>query len=164
MLKTIFKKDKSRISQEKNELPYVAKKKKSNDFSVVSKGTTLSGDFFGSGVVDVLGTVRGNICCGEVFVRNGGRVEGNIVANNVNVNGYVNGRVTCQTFSVDSFGLAEGILSYSTISIANGGVISGDCRNERITDDVIKSCQEEFFCISSQITPVNVLDVKEKSQ
>lgn len=147
MLKTVFKKTTSPTSQEDNfgssgELLGL-KKRKSSDFSVIARGANLVGKVFGSGAIDVLGFIDGDVCADAVFVREGGFINGCVIANNVVVNGRVDGQVFCQTFSIGSQGAMKGSLSYANMSIADGGMITGDCKNEKITEEVIQSLQEK---------------------
>lgn len=110
--------------QEMEELPQIPELPKS---TVITEGITLAGNLYGNGIVEIEGTVEGEVdVCGSVtvtatgcirgparadVVRIAGQVEGNVVANEhlrLEKTGVINGDVVCVSFVLEEGGRLNG--------------------------------------------------------
>ena len=98
--------------------------------SIIAGGMTLTGDVESEGDVRVDGTIRGNIYCkSKVVVIASGKVEGDIVAVNVDVHGAVHGNITVQDLlSLKSSSSITGNLTTDKLQIEPNAVFNGHCK------------------------------------
>src|SRR5688572_8810995 len=61
--------------------------------SILSADMTVKGDFYTKGALEVEGEVEGNIYCDSVTVRKTANIRGNISANDIFLDGKVNGMI-----------------------------------------------------------------------
>ena len=73
----------------------------------------------------VSGRVFGRIAALKLVISPGGHVEGDIVAREVVIGGYLKGRVFAPTVTVDETAYVDGRLFHHTISVARGAHFDG---------------------------------------
>ena len=97
------------------------------DTTVITKGTTASGDLYGTGSVLVEGTLTGGIKVdGTVTVAGSGVVNGPIEAENVRVAGSVTGALTARAnLRLEMTGSITGSVTMRSFTIEDGGYFNG---------------------------------------
>lgn len=105
-------------------LPELPKRK---DDTVIAEGLTICGDLHGSGVVQVQGTVEGEIrLSGAVTVAPTGLVKGPIRADVVQVAGRVEGDITANKhLRLEKTGAINGNIATVSFVIEDGGRLNG---------------------------------------
>jgi cytoskeletal protein CcmA (bactofilin family) len=95
--------------------------------TVLAAGTVLEGTLRAAEPVQVAGTLQGALEAeGPVRVEEGGRLVARVVAPEVVVAGFVDGRVQCQgRLDVRSTGLVKGKLHVGTLRIEEGALLDG---------------------------------------
>jgi cytoskeletal protein CcmA (bactofilin family) len=86
---------------------------------------TVTGILDTDGELHIHGNVVGRINADRLVLRAGGRVEGDIVARDVQIEGYLNGRVFALNVTVDSSANVSGRIFHNTVSVAFGARIDG---------------------------------------
>ncbi len=105
--------------------------KSGSDTTLVSRDTVVVGDIHFSGILDVEGVVQGNIIArpdSDALVRvvDKGRVEGEIRAPGVIINGSVEGDVhSTSRLELASRGRVQGNVFYTTVEMAAGSEVNG---------------------------------------
>ena len=105
--------------------------KSGSDTTLVSRDTVVVGDIHFSGILDVEGVVQGNIVArpeSDALVRvvDKGRVEGEIRAPGVIINGSVEGDVhSTSRLELASRGRVQGNVFYTTVEMAAGSEVNG---------------------------------------
>ena len=66
----------------------------------VSQGLEVTGDFKGTGSVQIEGTLHGNISVNSIVIGASGIVNGTINAKNIIINGKLNGSVICDSLEI----------------------------------------------------------------
>jgi cytoskeletal protein CcmA (bactofilin family) len=99
--------------------------------SLIGATTRIEGNVFFSGGLRVDGTVRGNVAAlpdqpGTLVVSEHARVDGEVQAAHVVVNGTINGPVAArETLELQANSRVKGDIHYKSIEIQQGAVIEG---------------------------------------
>jgi cytoskeletal protein CcmA (bactofilin family) len=95
--------------------------------TVLAPGTVLEGTLRAAEPVQVAGTVQGALEAeGPITVEPGGRLVARVVAPEIVVSGFVDGRVQCHgRLEVRSTGLVKGKLHVGTLRIEEGALLDG---------------------------------------
>ncbi len=99
--------------------------------SLIGATTRIEGNVFFSGGLRVDGSVRGNVAAlpdqpGTLVVSEHARVDGEVQAAHVGVNGTVNGPVDArETLELQAGSRVKGDIHYKSIEIQQGAVIEG---------------------------------------
>lgn len=113
--------------------------------SIIVSDLNIKGDLISKGSIEIGGNVEGNIKCSFVTIRKGANIKGDIYAENLIINGKVNGFMRAKNVSVTSFGDVEGSLHYNYLNVESGADIKGKLVKEKLQDDVIDSDDNEFI-------------------
>ena len=124
-----------------------SKKSKSGGTTLVSQGTVIVGDIHFSGSLDIEGVVQGNIIAepgksAAVRVVDKGRVEGEIDAPTVVINGTVDGDVrSTRHLELASKGRVRGNVLYALLEMAAGSEVNGSLSHLEEGDAVTGAMQ-----------------------
>ncbi len=103
--------------------------------SVISADMHILGNLVGDGLVDVDGSIAGNIRAEQVTVRANGKITGDVVAERVHVYGTVHGLIRAHAVHLYSSCHVEGIIIHQTLSVEDGAFIDGKFkRNDKPFD------------------------------
>ena len=100
--------------------------------TLIARGTEITGDIQFNGNLEIEGTVRGNISAGagkDTFVRvlQDGRVEGEIKAPSVVINGSVSGDVySSEHIELADRAVVDGDVHYKLIEMVKGAQVNGN--------------------------------------
>jgi cytoskeletal protein CcmA (bactofilin family) len=102
----------------------------SNSSNVIGKGTVLEGNIETFGNIRIEGRVNGNIKSkSKIALGNGSRVEGNITAQNADIEGEVKGRVDiAEMLVLKSTAVVNGDIATSKLVVEPGAVFNGSCK------------------------------------
>lgn len=110
--------------------------------TVISDDVHFLGNIVSDGVVDLNGTIEGNIRCGSLTVRQKGFVKGEISAASVAVYGKVDGLIRAKHVHLFAGCHIEGVVMHESITIEDGAFIDGKCKR---TDKPLASPVSDFF-------------------
>ncbi len=98
--------------------------------NIITSGTLIKGDITASGDFRLDGTLEGNIQLnGKLVVGDNGIVNGNILCQNANIIGTVNGNLSVkELLSLHSTARVKGDILINKLSIEPGAVFTGKCR------------------------------------
>lgn len=98
-----------------------------NTLSIISAGTTITGDIECSGVLKVEGRVNGSVRrARQVMLAKEGAIHGDVVANEVVVGGLIDGAVTAaERLELQSSAVVNGDISTRSIVVMEGARING---------------------------------------
>ena len=97
--------------------------------TVVTKGLTMSGALHGEGVVQIEGTLEGEVSLdGSLVVAETGLVKGPVTANEVRVAGSIQGSIVAHSHLwLERTGRIEGDVSTASLVVEAGGQFEGRC-------------------------------------
>ena len=98
--------------------------------NIITDGTLIKGDIIATGDFRLDGTLEGNIQLnGKLVVGDSGVVTGNVLCQNANIIGTVNGNLSVkELLSLHTTARVRGDILINKLSIEPGAVFSGKCR------------------------------------
>ena len=102
----------------------------STAINIITDGTLVKGDITATGDFRLDGTLEGNIQLnGKLVVGDSGVVNGNVLCQNANIIGTVNGNLSVkELLSLHATARVRGDILINKLSIEPGAVFSGKCR------------------------------------
>ncbi len=93
--------------------------------SFLGPGVGIQGALEIDGELVISGLVKGRIAALRLVIAPGGCVEGDVIAQEVVINGRLNGRVFAPNVSIEASAEVEGRIFHTTISVERGARVSG---------------------------------------
>lgn len=100
--------------------------------SVISTDLRILGNLVTDGLVDVDGTIEGNVKADIVTVRQHGRITGDVIAECVHIYGEVHGLIRAQAVHLYSSAHVEGVIIHTSLTVEDGAFI--DAKFKRLQD------------------------------
>lgn len=109
--------------------------------NIITDGTLIKGDITATGDFRLDGTLEGNIQLnGKLVVGDSGVVNGNVLCQNANVIGTINGNLSVkELLSLHTSARVKGDILTNKLSIEPGALFSGKCRML----DEVRAMQEQ---------------------
>jgi cytoskeletal protein CcmA (bactofilin family) len=97
--------------------------------NIISEGTKIKGDVIANGDIRIDGELLGNISAkSKLVIGPKGRIEGQIICNNIEISGLVKGKVTAtELINMKSTSQIVGDIIAGKLSIEPGAIFSGSC-------------------------------------
>lgn len=97
--------------------------------NIISEGTKIKGDVLANGDIRIDGELMGNISAkGRLVIGLKGRIEGQILCNNIEISGYVKGKITAsELINMKSTSQIVGDIVAGKLSVEPGSMFSGSC-------------------------------------
>jgi cytoskeletal protein CcmA (bactofilin family) len=107
-----------------------AAKGQEGDVSSISSGMTVVGKISGSGAVQVLGRVEGELQASTVLIYDGAEVEGNVIAEELTVGGRVKGTIHANRVKLNSTADVQGDIFHRSLAIEENARFEGTSRRD----------------------------------
>lgn len=93
----------------------------------ISIGSAFTGDINATGDIFINGSVTGcvTVTNGSITLMRSGKVEGDLIAPHIMIDGVISGRCEADTLEILEHGQLNGIASSSRFSIKSGGIFIG---------------------------------------
>lgn len=110
----------------------------SNSSNVIGKGTTLEGNIETFGNIRIEGRVHGNIKSkAKIALGNSSHVEGNITAQNADIEGTVKGKIDiAEILVLKASAVVHGDISTGKLVVEPGAVFNGTCKMGAAIKDI----------------------------
>ena len=97
--------------------------------NIISEGTKIKGDVIANGDIRIDGELMGNISAkGRLVIGPKGKIEGQIMCNNIEISGYVKGKITAsELINMKSTSQIVGDIIAGRLSVEPGSMFSGSC-------------------------------------
>jgi cytoskeletal protein CcmA (bactofilin family) len=97
--------------------------------NIISEGTKIKGDIVANGDIRIDGELLGNISAkGRLVIGPKGKIEGQIICNNIEISGYIKGKVTAsELLTMKSTSQIIGDIVAGKLSVEPGSLFSGTC-------------------------------------
>lgn len=101
----------------------------SQSINIISEGTKIKGDVIANGDIRIDGELAGNISAkSKLVIGPKGKIEGQIICNNIEVSGFIKGKVTAsEMINLKSTSQIVGDIIAGKLSIEPGAMFSGSC-------------------------------------
>jgi cytoskeletal protein CcmA (bactofilin family) len=98
--------------------------------NLIGNGTTISGDVNANGDIRIDGILTGNInITGKLVIGSSGKIEGNIICQNADVSGEVNGTIqVSDLLALKATAKVLGDITTGKLSIEPNAVFTGTCK------------------------------------
>ena len=99
---------------------------KDSERSLISETVSIEGTINSSGAIDVAGLVKGPVISKELIVRDTGSITGTIEADDVEIHGHLDGKVTAQNIVIGATGTVKCDIEFGVnLRTENGADIDG---------------------------------------
>ena len=99
---------------------------KDSERSLISETVSIEGTINSSGAIDVAGLVKGPVYSKELNIRETGSITGTIEADDVEIHGHLDGKVSAQNIVVGATGTVKGDIEFgNNLRTENGADIDG---------------------------------------
>ncbi len=102
-----------------------ASQNKKNVPTVLSCDLHILGNLSSEGMVDVDGSIEGNVKAEHVSIRTNGKVIGDVVAEQVHVYGTVRGLIRAHAVHLYASCHVEGVIIHQSLSVEDGAFVDG---------------------------------------
>jgi len=93
--------------------------------TILSKDLKIEGEIFSTGLIEIEGFVRGNIKGNSVIIREGGNMDGELIAESIVVKGKFMGNIRAKNINISSKARISGVVEYCSLSVEDGACIDG---------------------------------------
>ena len=101
----------------------------------LSSGLTIVGKIIGRGALTIFGHVEGELRASTVVIAEGAEMLGDVVAEDLTVNGRVKGGINANRVRLGGTGVVEGDISHQTLAMEESARFEGRARrNEKAID------------------------------
>jgi len=110
----------------------------SNSSNVIGKGTVLTGDIETYGNIRIEGKVIGNVKSkSKIALGNGSQIDGNIIAQNADIEGEVKGKIEIgELLVLKSTAAVHGDILTGKLVVEPGAVFNGSCKMGAAIKDI----------------------------
>ena len=99
---------------------------KDSERSLISETVSIEGTINSSGAIDVAGLGKGPVYSKELIIRDTGSITGHIEADDVEIHGHLDGKVTAQNIVIGATGTIKGDIEFgNNLRTENGADIDG---------------------------------------
>ena len=99
--------------------------------SVLAADLKITGEITSSGAIDLMGQIDGTLSARSLVSGTEGRMTGNVSADTVEVKGRLDGKVTCDGFTMRASAQVTADVVYQTVIIESGATIEGSFSRAR---------------------------------
>jgi cytoskeletal protein CcmA (bactofilin family) len=101
----------------------------STEFNKILSGTEFTGDIVSDSNIQIEGDILGNVSCsGKVLITSSGKLKGNLVCVNAEIDGTVHGELTVENLlTMHSTARIKGDIQATKLTIEEGAYFEGAC-------------------------------------
>ena len=135
----------NRNKKQASKRPSISSLGKHSAPSVISADMNILGNIISDGFVDINGKIDGNVKCHSAIIRANGFVRGDVIADNVQIYGYVEGLVKAPVVNLYSSAHVSGSIMHESLSIEDGAFVDGKFKRTDkvfIDDDATAATEE----------------------
>jgi cytoskeletal protein CcmA (bactofilin family) len=101
----------------------------STEFNKILSGTEFTGDIVSDSNIQIEGDIIGNVSCsGKVLITSSGKLKGNLVCVNAEIDGTVHGELTVENLlTMHSTARIKGDIQATKLTIEEGAYFEGAC-------------------------------------
>lgn len=135
--------------------PAAGSKKKEAIPTLLTRDLHILGNLVSDGIIDIDGTVDGNIRCFTLTLRANGVIQGEVIADTACIYGKIRGTIRARCVNLYASCHIEGIIMHESLSIEDGAFIDGKCKR---TDKPHAAEDEDAFFENGDFGDVKPLE------
>jgi cytoskeletal protein CcmA (bactofilin family) len=120
----------------------------------IGSDVTIVGKLVGQGTVTIFGRIEGELRASEVTIGEGAEIQGNIVAQELTVGGYVKGTIHAERVKLIGTAKVEGDIFHRSLSIDENAMFEGSSRRE---DDTTRKQPEVQSTVATLKGPAQAM-------
>jgi cytoskeletal protein CcmA (bactofilin family) len=93
--------------------------------TIISKDSKIEGNIYCNGIIEIEGIVNGIIKGNSIIIREDGFIEGEIIAESLNIRGKFDGSIKARSISISSKAKVTGDINYGSLCVEDGASIDG---------------------------------------
>lgn len=93
--------------------------------TIFSRDLKVEGEIASTGLIEIEGAVKGSIKGNVVIIRENGSVEGDLMAEILNIKGNFQGNIRAKSINISSKATINGFVEYHTLCVEDGASIDG---------------------------------------
>lgn len=93
--------------------------------TILSQDLRVEGEISSTGLIEIEGHVNGTIKGNIVVLREGGIIEGTVIAENLNIKGKFEGSIKAKQITISKNADVIGNIEYEALSVEDGASIDG---------------------------------------
>lgn len=123
----------------------IAQTSETPNINIIGIGTIIEGDITSNGDLRFDGQLKGSLKSkGKIVIGNSGVIEGEIIANNAEISGIVNGLVKVEnTLIMKASAQINGDIRLSKLQIEPGASFNGNCKMNDNTNSSLANSEQE---------------------
>jgi cytoskeletal protein CcmA (bactofilin family) len=105
----------------------------------IGKSAVIRGDVVSTSIVEVRGSLEGNVTTQSMIVRDGGSFRGDLKAHQAEIHGTVDGKIEIDDLlDIRQSGRVSAEARYGRLSVSTGGSLSGNVKAQHVEVDELK--------------------------
>jgi cytoskeletal protein CcmA (bactofilin family) len=93
--------------------------------TIISQDLKIEGDILSLGLIEIEGAIKGTLKGNSVIIREEGSVEGDVIAETLQIKGKFQGNIKAKNISISSKANIHGNIEYLTLAVEDGACIDG---------------------------------------
>ncbi len=93
--------------------------------TILARDLKIEGEITSTGLIEIEGNVKGTINGNSVILREGGFVEGSIIAESLSIRGKFDGSINAKHVEISSSANVLGTIEYGSLCVEDGASIDG---------------------------------------
>lgn len=96
--------------------------------SYIAAGSVIVGDLEFPGLIEVFGTITGNLSAASIVLGEGGVVQGSLLAASITLRGQATGKIIAETVTCHATARIAGEITYATLIVESGAELNATAR------------------------------------
>jgi cytoskeletal protein CcmA (bactofilin family) len=134
-----------------------------DEVSTIGRGVTVVGKIVGEGTVHLLGQIEGELRAWSVLINEGAKVEGDVVAEELTIGGFVKGIVHANRVKLNSSAVVEGDIFHKSLSIEENARFEGSSKREDNAANLTRTLTQRPTAAGDLHTKANAMSGSRKS-
>ncbi|OFW80975.1 MAG: hypothetical protein A2887_01690 [Alphaproteobacteria bacterium RIFCSPLOWO2_01_FULL_40_26] len=93
--------------------------------TILARDLEIEGQINSVGLIEIEGSIKGTINGNSVILREGGKIEGTIIAESLSLRGSFNGKIKAKNINIANKAKVHGEIEYGSLSVEDGACIDG---------------------------------------
>jgi cytoskeletal protein CcmA (bactofilin family) len=97
--------------------------------TIIAQDLKIEGDISSLGLIEIEGSIKGNLKGNSVVLREEGFFEGTVIAQSLSIRGTFEGNIRAKNITITSKAKVSGNIEYESLCVEDGACIDGQFKN-----------------------------------